>query len=220
MSKGFCRWTRPCALALLLGTMLPTTARATVVSYAFSVAEVNFDLGLVYAPGTPVSGSFSYVTDAPLIQQPTPGTSIYVPTVAFPFQISLTIGSDTFSYSDTSQGTMTIQNAPGPGNDIFRMRAVDLATLTNHIELEFTDTQGTTLTSEAIPQSLAFLDFEQLQFRFSRDVGGLVGNAEGNISKFSFTPIDPPSQSVPEPGTAVLVATGVAGLWRRCRPRA
>ena len=188
-------------LALLLGCVA-TTATSALLTFSFTGTVNNDPFGLS-SFGAPIVGSYSFdSTSADAIPDPTSG--------------SYTSNGAAFGFAATVDGTPFAVNgnlSVGIVNSFVDQYLVTADDGTLRLELFLEDASGGAFSSDALPLAPpALAAFSVRQFRlfgFGVDVefGGTVDTLVCSAS----------CESVPEPGTLLLLAAGLAGLAVRRR---
>jgi hypothetical protein len=174
--------------AILIGNR----ADAMTVDYEFT-AQVTETMGLLpFDVGDTILGTFSYRTDFP-VQSSSGATTTYNSAGL----VDIVVAG--FSPGGNINQLLVTNGA----SDSFLLRSSSIFDST-HIAL--TDPTGSAFVSQAIPSALPLSAFSSATFELDLASFGLFA---GNITSVN--------EVVPEPGTAALLALGLAALARRRR---
>jgi PEP-CTERM motif len=200
---------------LLITSFSSVGAVAGLVTVDFSGTVTKVDTSKI--PGTKVGDSFSgtlvYDSDTPVT---TPGTNLARYTASQPLPagvgITLTVGGIMYAAESTHVMQLTVANdGPAPFPDAFTAFAsVNVGGVATSATFGVGDSTGTAFSSTALPTSLDLSKFTTGEF--------VLGSTDSPILEGTIN-----LQSVPEPGSAVLLGIGVLGggcLLRSRRVRA
>jgi hypothetical protein len=186
-------------LALIACALCAGVAQAAPVTFDFTGAVTDDPFGVSHF-GAPISGSFSFDSDAPdVIADPATG-GYFSQGPAF----SLTAIVDGTAYSAVGSLFVGVVNT---GSDEYSVVAGNGSTT---LELLFEDASGTAFASDALPASVSLAAFAFRQFRLFGGDAEILGSVD------TLTPVGV-AAPVPEPATFALLGAGLLLLPLRRR---
>ncbi len=208
----------------------PALAQTTSVTYRFTLDSPQRAFLATVPDNTPFTGTFTYNYAAPGATTPYFGGTETVFANAYT-GLTMTIGADTVS--ETVPGPITMFNdinppdSYSPGDSLYSFDALEAGVINpstgtfaaygltpDYMFLGFVDFTGTAFSGTTLPTTLSLSEFSQdeafIEVFYGPQGPGLMGNS------FTLTSLTP----VPEPGSGLLVISGLAALLtRRIFPR-
>jgi len=197
------------ALALVVTLACASLTRAAPVQFTFtgSVTDIPVnETSLVVSPGDPIAGSYTFESTTPDGAASATEGSYTSPSGA-PYGMSATIGANPFSTNDFLN--IGIANF-GPSGDFHTVLACspDVSCADLEMEIALHDLDSTAFTSDALPLTPPDLSlFEIRDFHLFALIGGSELQIEGTIDTLTCPACVP--TPIPEPGTIVLLASGL-----------
>ena len=202
------------SLSLLLVLISPLIASMTNAASISWLATGTFysvtDTGDVFegqiSIDTPFTGIFQYDTSSiPYETHPDAEYYAFDPSEGF-LSMSLFVGSIEAYSIPSGSARMGVQNDNAVGFDHFQLNHFDASSVVGNVtslEVAFRDSTGTAFSDLAIPTSFDLGDFDTHYFGLTASAGEDLGVALGEIQSLTL---------IPEPGTAALLAFGLAAL--------